>query len=95
MELIRISDFKLLIGDTLSKTVHKTTYTRYKQAGLVPKARKGTRSILINVSNSIERITEYEAMSQSEKIKEGLQRKENRKGGCMAFNLMNQLVRAN
>jgi len=63
--------------------------------GFVPKTKKGAKTLRVNVSNSIERIAEYERSSQSEKIKLGLERKDNRKGGCMAFNLMNNLVRSN
>lgn len=92
MELIKIGDFKVLIGKSINKTVHKTTFTRYKKYGLVPKTKVGAKQIRVDVSLSIEKITQYENKTQHEKQKLGIERKASKKNECLAFTLMNKLI---
>jgi len=94
MELIKIMDFKKMIESSTNKRLHKTTFARYKKRGLVPKTKKGAKSLRVDVQKSISKIVEYESKSFSEKIKLGNERKFIESTGGLAFNLMNKCVRA-
>jgi len=92
MQRIKISEFKLMIESATGKKVHKTTFTRYKEAGLVPKTKKGAKQLNVDADNTIKKIIEYESQSHSEKVRQGLDNAEYKKVGGLAFALMNSRI---